>query len=181
MTRRLVAAASLLCCSVVGLSVAMTDAVGAQTGPTAAVTFYKDVAPLLQKNCETCHRPGQIAPMAFQTFESTRPWAACDQYRRAFEEDAAWFAEAGSGHILNDRSLKPAEIRHVGQMGGCRRARWQPEGCATTNRVARRRLADHAGSRRRWSHLRCAGEGHRRMDLVCHAGKLKRGHVGHVR
>ena len=110
MTRRLVAAASLLCCSVVGLSVAMTDAVGAQTGPTAAVTFYKDVAPLLQKNCETCHRPGQIAPMAFQTFESTRPWARAISTAVLSKKMPPWFAEAGSGHILNDRSLKPAEI-----------------------------------------------------------------------
>ena len=41
----------------------------------APVTFYKDVAPVLQKNCETCHRPGEAAPMSFLSYESTRPWA----------------------------------------------------------------------------------------------------------
>jgi hypothetical protein len=31
------------------------------------VTFYKDVLPILQKNCQGCHRPGNIAPMSFLT------------------------------------------------------------------------------------------------------------------
>ena len=39
------------------------------------VTFNKDVLPILQKNCQTCHRPGNIAPMSFLSYESTRPWA----------------------------------------------------------------------------------------------------------
>src|SRR5579864_8153793 len=39
------------------------------------VTFSKDVLPILQKNCQTCHRPGQIAPMSFLAYQSTRPWA----------------------------------------------------------------------------------------------------------
>ena len=40
-----------------------------------AVTFNKDVLPILQNNCQACHRPGEIAPMTFLTYESTRPWA----------------------------------------------------------------------------------------------------------
>jgi len=44
-------------------------------GNSSAVTFYKDVAPILQKDCQTCHRPGQIAPMSFLTYENVRPWA----------------------------------------------------------------------------------------------------------
>jgi hypothetical protein len=34
---------------------------------TAPVTFNKDVLPVLQKNCQTCHRPGEIGPMALLT------------------------------------------------------------------------------------------------------------------
>ena len=41
----------------------------------ASVTFNKDVLPILQKNCQTCHRPGQIAPMSFLNYENVRPWA----------------------------------------------------------------------------------------------------------
>jgi mono/diheme cytochrome c family protein len=39
------------------------------------VTFNRDVLPILEKNCQGCHRPGQIAPMSFLTYEATRPWA----------------------------------------------------------------------------------------------------------
>lgn len=47
----------------------------------AAVTFTKDVLPILQENCILCHRPyganlgGMVAPMSFMTYEETRPWA----------------------------------------------------------------------------------------------------------
>lgn len=45
------------------------------------VTFTKDVLPILQENCQVCHRPGganlggMVAPMAFTTYKETRPWA----------------------------------------------------------------------------------------------------------
>jgi|KBSMisStaDraftv2_1062788.scaffolds.fasta_scaffold02638_13 mono/diheme cytochrome c family protein len=39
------------------------------------VTYYRDVLPIFEKNCVGCHRPGQIAPMSFLTYETTRPWA----------------------------------------------------------------------------------------------------------
>ena len=41
----------------------------------AAVTFHKDVEPILQKSCQECHRPGEIAPMSFLTYEQVRPYA----------------------------------------------------------------------------------------------------------
>ena len=40
------------------------------------VTYNRDVRPIFEKNCVGCHRPGQIAPMSFLTYETTRPWAA---------------------------------------------------------------------------------------------------------
>ena len=39
------------------------------------VTFYKDVLPVLQRHCQGCHRPGEVAPMSFLDYQSTRPWA----------------------------------------------------------------------------------------------------------
>ena len=39
------------------------------------VTYNRDVLPIFEKNCMGCHRPGQIAPMSFLTYETTRPWA----------------------------------------------------------------------------------------------------------
>ena len=47
----------------------------------AEVTFNKDVLPILQQNCQTCHRPsginlsGMVAPMSLMTYEEVRPWA----------------------------------------------------------------------------------------------------------
>ena len=41
----------------------------------ARVTFQRDVLPILAKHCHGCHRPGQIAPMSFLTYKTTRPWA----------------------------------------------------------------------------------------------------------
>src|SRR6185437_11710147 len=40
-----------------------------------SVTFHKDVEPILQKNCQSCHRPGQVGPMSFLTYQGARPWA----------------------------------------------------------------------------------------------------------
>ena len=45
------------------------------------VTFTKDILPILQENCQTCHRPagtnlsGMIAPMSLMTYGEVRPWA----------------------------------------------------------------------------------------------------------
>ena len=71
MFRRLVVLTGL----VVGVAgSAVPVRVGAQNGPSAA-TFNRDVLPILQKNCQSCHRPGEIGPMSFMTYKDTRPWA----------------------------------------------------------------------------------------------------------
>src|ERR1051326_8331729 len=49
---------------------------GTQTSaPAGTPTFNKDVLPILQQKCQTCHRPGEVAPMSFLSYQSTRPWA----------------------------------------------------------------------------------------------------------
>ena len=40
----------------------------------APVTFSKDVAPIFYKNCASCHRPGEVAPMSLMTYKDARPW-----------------------------------------------------------------------------------------------------------
>ncbi|PYS08673.1 MAG: hypothetical protein DMG15_26260, partial [Acidobacteria bacterium] len=74
------------------------------------VTFYKDVVPVLQKNCQTCHRPGQIAPMSLLTYKEARPWAKAMKAAVIARKMPPWFADPKYGHFNNDRSLKPAEI-----------------------------------------------------------------------
>ena len=74
------------------------------------VTFTKDVLPILQKNCQSCHRPGQIAPMPLLTYENVRPWAKAMKAAVVTRKMPPWFADPQAGHFANDRSLKQEEI-----------------------------------------------------------------------
>ncbi len=85
-------------------------AIGAESSPASSVTFHKDVLPILQRNCQTCHRPGNIAPMSFLTYEGTRPWAKAIKSAVATRKMPPWFADPQYGHYANDRSLKQSEI-----------------------------------------------------------------------
>jgi len=87
----------------------------AQTGvvPKAAdapVTFTKDVLPILQKNCQSCHRPGQIAPMSLLTYEEARPWARSMKTKVESRLMPPWFADPAHGEFANDRSLAQRDI-----------------------------------------------------------------------
>jgi hypothetical protein len=84
-------------------------AIGADSS-APPVTFNKDVLPILQRNCQTCHRPGNIAPMSFLTYEGTRPWAKAIKSAVALRKMPPWFADPQYGHYSNDRSLKQSEI-----------------------------------------------------------------------
>src|SRR5262245_17660504 len=44
-------------------------------GSGSKPTFSKDVAPILQRSCQHCHRPNSVAPMSLLTYEEVRPWA----------------------------------------------------------------------------------------------------------
>ena len=74
------------------------------------VTFYKDVLPVLQKNCQTCHRPGEIAPASFLSYESTRPWAKSIKSAVLTKKMPPWFADSHYGKFSNDRSLAETDI-----------------------------------------------------------------------
>ena len=76
----------------------------------AAITFHKDVLPVLQKNCQTCHRPGQIGPFSMLTFKDTRPWAKAIKAAVVSRVMPPWFADPRYGHFNNDRSLTQTEI-----------------------------------------------------------------------
>jgi hypothetical protein len=75
-----------------------------------AITFHNDVLPVLQRNCQSCHRPGQIGPFSMLTYKETRPWAKAIKQAVALRVMPPWFADPRYGHFNNDRSLKQAEI-----------------------------------------------------------------------
>src|SRR5260370_31528492 len=87
---------------------AATNVEDAKTG--AAPTFYKDVLPIAQAHCQTCHRPGQIGPFSLLDYQSARPWAAAIKTDVASKKMPPSYANPEYGHFDNDRSLKQAEI-----------------------------------------------------------------------
>jgi mono/diheme cytochrome c family protein len=84
-------------------------AVSAATSPSS-VTYYKQLLPVLQKNCQNCHRPGEAAPMSFLTYEQTRPWAKAMKQAVLTKKMPPWFADPHYGKFANDRTLSQAEI-----------------------------------------------------------------------
>lgn len=83
---------------------------GALLAP-AAVTFHKDVLPVLQQQCQGCHRPGEIGPMPFLTYAQTRPWAKAIRDAVASRKMPPWFADPEyKGHFTNERSLTPKQL-----------------------------------------------------------------------
>ncbi len=76
-----------------------------------APTFYKDVLPVLENNCQGCHRPGEPGPMSFMSYDSTRPWAKAIKQAVASKTMPPWFADPKYGHFSNDRSLSAADIK----------------------------------------------------------------------
>src|SRR5262245_4741602 len=75
----------------------------------SAVTFTKVVVPVLQKNCQSCHRPGEIAPMSFMTYQEVRPWAKAIREAVVLKRMPPWFADPDHGTFRNDRSLSQKE------------------------------------------------------------------------
>ena len=72
-------------------------------------TFSKDVAPILYKNCASCHRPGEIAPMPLLTYAQTRPWAKSIREKVLLGEMPPWHAAQPRGTFSNDRRLTDSE------------------------------------------------------------------------
>jgi hypothetical protein len=89
-----------------GFAVAMTLQATEQSSP---VTFNKDVLPILQKNCQSCHRPGQVAPMSLLTYKDARPWAKAIKTAVSLRKMPPWFADPAHGKFANDRSLSEQE------------------------------------------------------------------------
>ena len=84
----------------------------ASAGPAVTPTFTKDIAPIFQAKCESCHRPNSIAPMSLVNWEDVRPWARSVRTRVAARQMPPWHIDKSVGiqHFKNDRSLNDQEI-----------------------------------------------------------------------
>jgi hypothetical protein len=94
--------------SVAGLGIGIGLAMGIAAAGASAPTFNKDVLPVLQKNCQGCHRPGEVAPMSLISYKDARPWAKAIKEAVVNQKMPPWFAEYG--HFANDRTLSAADI-----------------------------------------------------------------------
>ena len=74
-------------------------------------TFYKEVQPILERNCVGCHRPGEAAPMSFLSYKETRPYAAAIKMSVSQKRMPPWNADPTVGHFGNDRSLNEADLK----------------------------------------------------------------------
>lgn len=79
----------------------------------ATPTYSKDVAPILNTNCVSCHRPGDIAPMSLLSYDEVRPWAR--SIAKNVEEGIMppWHADPGFGPFKNERSLTDEEVATI--------------------------------------------------------------------
>ncbi len=77
----------------------------------APVTFNKDVLAVLQNNCQSCHRPGEVAPMSLMTYTDARPYARAIKNAVATGKMPPWFADTSVGHFKNDKTLSPDAVR----------------------------------------------------------------------
>ena len=98
--------------------------------PTAAVaketdttpTFAKDIAPIFQKNCQQCHRPGSLGPMSLTTYQEVRPWARSIKNRVVLGEMPPYRYDrhVGIQELEGDLRLSESEIEMI--------ARWVDDG-----------------------------------------------------
>jgi hypothetical protein len=86
------------------------------------VTFTKDVAPILQAKCQTCHRQGEMAPMSLVTYEETRPWAKSIRQKVITHQMPPWHIDktVGIQKFENDISLSDEQVATL--------VRWVDEG-----------------------------------------------------
>ena len=84
------------------------------------VTFHKHVEPLLQKHCQRCHHPDDVAPFSLMNFDEAFSWADDIREFVSSKKMPPW-PITGGVPMKNDISLKPEEIATI--------CKWVTEGC----------------------------------------------------
>jgi hypothetical protein len=90
-----------------------------QAAASSDITFAKDIAPILQRSCQSCHRPDGVAPMSLISYEEVRPWARSIKTRTGIGPKAGvmppWYIEKNIGiqHYKDDPSLSDEEVAKI--------------------------------------------------------------------
>ena len=118
-------------CSLLAVVAATVGTTAQSPALTGEVTFSKDIAPILQRSCQSCHHADGAGPMSLVTYEDARPWARAMKTRTALRTQRGamppWFVEKNIGiqHFKNDPSLNDEEIAKV--------AKWADSGAPRGN------------------------------------------------
>ena len=80
------------------------------TANAGGVTFYNQISRIMQKNCESCHRPGEVGPMTLQTYEDVKSWAQEIKYVTQKRTMPPWKAERGYAEFHDQRHLSDEEV-----------------------------------------------------------------------
>ena len=93
----------------------------------AKPTFSKDIAPIFQAKCQSCHEPGSIAPMSLVTFKDSRPWARSIKSRVETRQMPPWHVDRSVGvqKFKNDMSLTDDQVATI--------TRWVDQGAPEGN------------------------------------------------
>ena len=92
------------------LIICLISSAALHAADTPSATFYRDVLPILQERCQSCHRAGEIGPMPLGTYTETRPWAKAIRQAVVTRKMPPWNADGPPGKFRNDPSLSQAQI-----------------------------------------------------------------------
>jgi hypothetical protein len=84
-----------------------------KSSTTESVTFARDIAPILNRNCVACHRPDNIAPMSLRTYQEARPWAELMREKILSRQMPPWHAALADIEFSNARRLSDEEIKKI--------------------------------------------------------------------
>ena len=93
--------------------------VNSAVSQTEQVTFHKDIEPILQRSCQSCHREGGAGPMPLVTYEQVAPFAGLIEYKTGLRDKAGamppWYMEKNIGiqSYKDDPSLSDNEIAAI--------------------------------------------------------------------
>jgi hypothetical protein len=88
---------------------------GAASAQQKQVTFAKNVSPILQAKCQSCHEPGSIGPISLVTYQDARPWARSITQRVESRQMPLWHIDRSVGvtKFRNDLSLTDEQVATV--------------------------------------------------------------------
>jgi len=95
---------------IAAISAALITAAASLAAPA---TFNKDVLPILQQNCQECHRPGEVAPFSLMTYKDARPWAKAVKAAVAARKMPPWFADPNPHQYASERKLTNEQIATI--------------------------------------------------------------------